>query len=157
MRWSELKRLRFQDFDLVRGVINLSADKTKNYKAATVTIPPIFLTVLRQPDFTKYPSNYLIFGAMGKPHPSKNCGENTLRNRHKKLMEGLKEKNLLTNIEGLTPYSWKDTGITCLIEKVGAQATKNHARHSTEEQTNTYVQKKEINELVKSSGLNIAG
>ena len=112
----EMRRMRVHMIDLKEGVIRLPADITKNKEAATVTIPESILPYLRAFGFEKFNQRWLLFGAGGKPHPNKCCGHNTYNLRHQKILMFLFKSGLLDDIEGLSYYSWKDTGAMRLFK-----------------------------------------
>lgn len=106
----EQRRLRFRDIDLKLGIIRLGGDQTKNNEADIVTIPDEIIPMLTQYELHRHNQNWLIFGKRGMPHPHKAAGHQLMYLRHKKLLDGYLKKGIITNIEGLTYYSWKDTG-----------------------------------------------
>jgi integrase len=133
IRPSELARLRFKDFDCQSGTIRLSADITKNGKAAVLTIPSIALKYLLDgDDFITYPTNYLVFGDKFVPNAIKPVAENWFNNRHRAVLDKLKAEGILGDTTGISFYSWKDTGITDFANdpSVSIFKTSLHARHS---------------------------
>lgn len=65
--------------------------------------------------------------------------------RHQKILKELKASGVLSNIEGLTWYSWKDTGITEHARKTSPLATRDQAGHEDFDMTLTYYQREQVN------------
>lgn len=149
---SELRRLRRWHFDLVQGIISMPGSITKNGKEGIVTIPDLILPFVRE-QLQRIPGNHLIFGKGVRPHPSIACGRNTLHYRHKQILQELHRKGLLKDIQGLTFYSWKDTGALELFrQKVNILEIMRQLRHTdlstTQRYCNSlYIVNKEIKEL----------
>lgn len=131
IRRTEAYRLRFNRFHLGDGYILLEEDDTKNRQESTVTIPKEFLPFFLDDRFTKWPTNYLLFGALGKPHASRAAGENTFKRRHRNILLRLKSEGKLKDIAGLSLYSWKDTGMTFMAKHLTPFQLRDHARHSS--------------------------
>lgn len=70
-------------------------------------------------------------------------------NKHRRALKALKKAKKLGNIDGLTWYSWKDTGITEALEQLPLVSVQEHAGHTKPEMTLRYRHKKAINEKVK--------
>lgn len=150
LRPVELRRLKFKNFDLVKGTIHVSPSiNKKSKKHRLLTIPPYPLRIFRQPEFTKNPTNYFVFGEFLLPHPDKQCSHNTMNKRHKRYLRELKKNGELPTIEGLKFYSWKDTGITDHSEIVSLINLQRQAGHSKPETTLIYYQPDEINHEIK--------
>lgn len=146
LRPVELRRLRFRNFDLVNGTIEITPDiNRKSKKRRIITIPPFALSVFRQKDFINNPTNYLVFGEYLKPHRSKPCSPNAMNKRHKRYMKTLKKSGDLQDITGLKFYSWKDTGITDHSKLVSLINLQRQAGHAKPETTLIYYQPDEIN------------
>jgi hypothetical protein len=151
IRRTEAYRLRFNRFHLQEGYILLTQDDTKNRQESTVTIPKEFLPFFLDERFTKWPANYLLFGALGKPHPSKSAGENTYKFRHRMLLVRLKLEGKLKDITGLSLYSWKDTGMTFMAKHLTPFQLRDHARHSSTDISMLYYHADQIIEEVRDS------
>jgi len=149
----EMRRMRVHMIDLKEGVIRLPAEVTKNKESATITIPKMLLPYLNGFGLEGFNQRWLLFGAGGKPHPSKCCGHNTYNLRHKKILASLFKDGLLDDIEGLSYYSWKDTGAMELFKKgVNLLEIMRQLRHKELNTTqqychSLYVINKEIQEL----------
>lgn len=151
IRRTECYRLRFSNFNLVDGYITMPRNATKNHRAAVVTIPENLLAMLRQPTFTRYPANYLLFGQGGRPHATKSAGENTFKDRHRRILLALKKQGKLQDITGLSLYSWKDTGMTEFAKILRPIELRDHARHSSIDQSLAYYHADKIIQGVKKA------
>lgn len=142
IRPRELSRLRLASIDLRRGIISLSPSQTKNKRAGVVTIPEQMLEPLSEllPRGEDVAPSWHIFGRSFKPHPSKGVGKNTINRRHREALQSLKASGELSTIEGLSVYSWKDTGA---IELIGAGvdivSIRDQMRHSDLSITERYL------------------
>lgn len=137
----EQRRLRFYMISLKEGIIRMPADITKNKENAIVTIPDAIIPALAEYNFNQYDQRWLVFGANSQPHPDKCAGHNTYNLRHKKILDALKKKGLLTNIDGLSYYSWKDTGALELFKrKVDTLEIMQQLRHKDLTTTQLYCQ-----------------
>lgn len=155
IRPAELARLRFRDMDLKRGLVILPGTITKNKKRRVVTIPESAVQYFQNPRFTKYPANYLIFGSGLKPHSSKAVGRNTFNKIHRGILIKLKNEGKISDITGLSFYSWKDTGITEMSNEVSLINLQRQAGHSKSETTLIYYQPDEVNKEVREVKLDI--
>lgn len=153
IRRTECYRLRFRDFNLTDGYITLSRGITKNKKDSVVTIPDFLLRYFREDRFAKNPVNYLLFGLGGKPHSTKTASENLYKERHRNILLNLKKAGKLKDITGLSLYSWKDTGMTELAKVLRPIELRDHARHSSIDQSLAYYHKDKIIKGVKNVNL----
>lgn len=151
IRRTECYRLRFSYFNLADGYISLPRTATKNHKASVVTIPDTLLNLLREEKFSRFPGNYLLFGAGGKPNPNKSAGENTFKHRHRELLLRLQKEKKLDDITGLSLYSWKDTGMTEFAKILRPIELRDHARHASIDQSLEYYHQDKIITGVKKS------
>jgi integrase len=138
---AEMNRLRFQDIDLKRGMIFLSGEQTKNGEKDIVTIPDDCLDIINtlDIDFERYPKSYIIFGRHLEPHPTLCVGYNTYHAKHQAVLQKLKDDGVLNDIEGMTSYSWKDTGVQFLIQSgMNVYDIMRHLRHRSLEHTQRY-------------------
>jgi integrase len=133
IRPEELRRLRFSHFDLRRGIIKLPGSVTKNNDDSNITIPKAILKEFVNPEFAAYNYNWYVFGSKLKPARSQ-CGERSMNSLHNTILEKLGIKR-----PGLVWYSWKDTGMTILSEKLQPRDLQKHARHSNLEITENYL------------------
>ena len=140
----ELTRLRFRDFDLGTGVVTVEVHKGKEHKRAA-TIPASIMHYFVDGKFETYPGNYFVFGLVkiGKGQydvlPSTvACCENRPYKRHRKVLERLRKRGELGDIDGLTWYSWKDTGISRNANETSPLSTRDQAGHSSFDMTLKY-------------------
>ncbi|MEL7120219.1 MAG: tyrosine-type recombinase/integrase [Bacteroidota bacterium] len=156
LRPAELRRLKFKNFDVIKGTIDITADiNLKSKKRRMVTIPPFALKIFRQKAFVENPINSWVFGEHLKPHYKKQCSPNAMNKRHKRYMKNLNESGELLDIEGLTLYSWKDTGITDHSKQVSLLNLQRQAGHAKPETTLIYYQPDEINHEIQAIQNNI--
>ncbi|MDF1867718.1 MAG: hypothetical protein P1U70_23060 [Saprospiraceae bacterium] len=112
----ELRRLRFYMIDLNEGIIKMPGDTTKNWEDAIITIPDSLISILEDFNFKKYNQRFLVFGKKMTPHPNIPCSHDNLNSRHKAILKDLFSKGRLNDIDGLSFYSWKDTGAYALFK-----------------------------------------
>jgi len=137
---TELRKLRFQHFDLNKGCIILPPSVTKNSRHDIITIPSILIQFLIDYGFNTYPGNYLLYGPKCKPHPTIPCGKNTIGLRHRTLLKKLNDKNILTDIKGIQLYSWKDTGALAMVDEgYNILDIQKQMRHSSLSITEKYI------------------
>lgn len=146
----EMRRLRFSDFDLKRGTIYLSGQKTKSKKERTVTIPTSVLHYFQDETFTSYPSHYFVFGKGFFPDPHKSCGHETMNRLQKRILLKLYKEGILDNIEGLSWYSWKDTGITDSTDHLNIKDVQAQAGHHSLEETMKYIHAHKVNKGMRN-------
>jgi integrase/recombinase XerD len=152
IRPAEIARLRKNDFDLDRGLINCKAGISKNGKTRAVTIPSNVIPIFK--DFLKnIPEDYIIIGDHLKPHPSKSCGRNTLNWKFGKIMRRLYDEGKLTNIDNVSYYSFKYTGITVQLDLVSLLAVSDNARHHSPTQTLVYRRRGAVNKEIRNMDL----
>lgn len=68
---------------------------------------------------------------------------------HREYLKDLKKAGALHNIEGLTWYSWKDTGITDALHDLPLLAVKDQAGHSDPKMTMKYRHPEKVNPHMK--------
>lgn len=143
----EIRRLKFKFFDLGCCVVSLPGSITKNHKARFVTLPKAIMHHFRNDEFTRWPSNYYVFGPKLRPHPAQTCGRDTMYKLHKKILLELCKIGMVQDIEGLTWYSWKDTGLTD-INNMGIPpiAARNQCGHSDLATTMRYYHNGKVNQ-----------
>lgn len=149
LRRTECYRLRFSNFNLVEGYVHLPKSATKNGKVGVVTIPNTFRRFLADKRFSGNPENYLLFGPDGQPHPTLTAGENTYKERHRRILLRLQDEGKLKDITGLSMYSWKDTGMTEFAQVLRPIELRDHARHASIDQSLEYYHGEKIIERVK--------
>lgn len=69
--------------------------------------------------------------------------------RHKNVLTHLYNTGQLKNINGLTLYSWKDTGITDALEQMSILSVQDQAGHTTPGMTLKYRHKRRINDQIR--------
>ena len=146
----ELSRLKFENIDTQNMCVTIWADQDKNKQPNTIPIPLAFHSYFKDSFWIDHPGHWFIFGNLWQPHPLKKCGERTMAYKHRKILRKLKNDGILDDIEGLSWYSWKDTGITDIIEQIGLEPARRQARHRYESTTRRYQHPKAGNEKVHS-------
>ena len=148
----EITRLKFRDFDLGRGVVVVQSGNAKKWKKRVATIPASVLHYFRDGRFDKYPANYYVLGRFDRGNENymvEPCtvqlDDDRMYRRHRKLLERLAADGKISSIEGLTWYSWKDTGISKHTRNTSPVATKDQAGHRNLAVTSLYYHAEEIN------------
>ena len=149
LRPCELRRLRFRDINLNKFVVSLDGKRTKSGHSRTAAIPTELQPYFEAGFWKEYPEHYFIFGNNVEPHPEKPCGKSSLYRRHEKLLKQLHKKGLLKSIQGLHYYSWKDTGITQIIDTIGLVVAYDQAGHKDIKDTMKYRHATRVNEKVR--------
>lgn len=149
IRPEELRRLKFQSINISLGTVYVGENEEKTHREKHCTIPTQFQSYFLEKFWRQYPGNWLIFGQGWKPDPVKACGEREMNRRHRVILQQLEKEGKIKDINGLSWYSWKDTGITDLIEGVGAEAARGQANHVTEEMTRRYYHAPTIDERMR--------
>ncbi len=140
----ELTRLRFKDFDFAAGTVTVREADAKQYRRVVKTIPRSILHYFIDGRFEKYPTNLFMLGRGGEPGTIA-VEEMRPYKRHLKMLTRLKAAGKLKDIQGLTWYSWKDTGISLHARKTGPVATKDQAGHRSLAMTSIYYHAAETN------------
>jgi len=150
LRPNEMRKLRKSDFDLDKGCIYIASNQAKNDNAALITIPVQLLPILKEYGIDTGNKSHLIFRSKADPH--KAIGKNALNIAHKKILDQLMDKKLLSSITGISIYSWKDTGGAMLIEDgLDIITIKEHMRHKDIATTQRYVQQRsELSDKIKN-------
>lgn len=149
IRGEALRDLRFSMFDLVKGVIVLPETIEKNAQKAIKTIPAAILHYFTSPDFVKHPANWLVFGQNMKPHPTKRIGPNMLNTRFKAVLKKLESLGAISNIDDVSFYSNKNSGITAMLETMPLLDVMDQAAHKDPKTTMIYRKKPEFNPVLK--------
>lgn len=149
----ELTRLRFKYFNLKDGTIDLPANITKSKKRRILTIPLIILHHFFDKRFVDNEASYLLFGDHLKPAPGATAGEKVRYDRmykmHKRVLKHLQKTGALQDIEGLTWYSWKDTGAT--DSDVSIYADMQQMGHADPRHTLIYRMQRKVNGEVRET------
>lgn len=154
-RGTELRRMHASDFNLKKGVIFLKGEDSKTNKDRWVTIPETLLTVLLDERFTSIPQNYLVFGKEGVPHPSKPLGRSYMWRHLRNCLVDLQRQGKIKDIDGLSPYSMKDTGITEWLTSISLSDVMRQAGHTNPSTTMIYFQPDPVNEAFKNLSTSI--
>lgn len=148
----ELTRLRFRDFDLGRGLVTVQEGDAKSWKRVVKTIPKSILPYFLDGRFDKYPANYFILGrvedrrGMARVEPcTTQVDDDRMYRRHLKVLLRLKKQGKIGDFEGLTWYSWKDTGISLHTRRTSPVATKDQAGHTDLSTTSLYYHAPDVN------------
>lgn len=140
----ELTRLKFKDFNFAAGTVTVRETDAKQYRRVVKTIPRSVLQYFLDGRFEKYPANYFMLSPEGEPGTIP-VDEMRPYKRHAKMLARLKAAGKLKDTNGLTWYSWKDTGISLHARKTGPVATKDQAGHRSLAMTSIYYHADEIN------------
>ncbi len=139
LRRTEMQKVRVGDVDTKNGYIMIDGTDTKNGKVDAIIIPNEFKTYLEGLRLEQYPKHYFLFGNKITPGPKK-CGQNTIAKAHRDMLRLLHEYDGLTDIEGKSFYSWKDTAVRDMIQHgISAPEIQKHLRHSSLETTQRYM------------------
>lgn len=154
IRPREISALKFRDFDLANGLVKVSMIEGKNWKDRYATIPQSVMHYFRDGIFDRQPGNYFLFGRVGdgskrtehKMGPAKvQAREDRPYKKHVAYLRKMKQLGILNDIEGLTWYSWKHTGISRHVPITTPVSTKDQAGHSKFDTTLIYYQVPKIN------------
>lgn len=122
------------------------------WKTRWATIPRSVLKYFVDGTFETYPANYFVFGVAGNRVDGYRLQPGTVAasksvayRRHKKILQKLKAAGRLQYLEGLTCYSWKDTGISAHAGRTSPLATRDQAGHQDFDMTLTYYRQEAIN------------
>lgn len=155
LRGTELRRLRAGDFDIQRGIITLSASKSKNARDRHPTMTDFVRQILSDVRFSRIPANYFVFGKNGVPDPHRSWGRGYAWRHLRKCMQDLVSAGKLGDIEGLSPYSFKDTGITDWLRLLPLPDVMQQAGHVNPGTTMVYNLPDLVNEGFKTLKKNI--
>ena len=140
----ELCRLKFKNFLLGKRLLKLETYQTKTWVARWVTIPESIIPYFIDGIFDKQPANFFVFGSKIEPGPIP-TNENRMYKRHRNILERLQSDGRLHSLDGLTWYSWKDTGISLHSRRTSLLSTKDQAGHTSTNMTLIYYQSEETN------------
>lgn len=108
----ELVRLQVGHFHIEKGYIFLPASiSRKGKKDRMATIPDEILNFLRSFNLHLYPNTWYVFGKRTLISADSVETPNTLRYKHKAIVDELKEYGILPDDNSIQFYSWKDTGV----------------------------------------------
>ena len=146
IRPKEMSYIRIRDISVLMGTITVSAEVSKNRKAAIVTLPDCVVKLMLDLGVLNAPGDWFLFSdgfIPGKKfHPAKHFGD----------FWTLKMKKALKLPEQYKFYSLKDTGITDLIRsKTDLLSVRDQARHHSLQMTDLYtpLEAREANEAIR--------
>lgn len=156
IRPTELRKLKFDNIDLDIGIIVVHPNQAKSGNGRIATIPDDFKKYFDRDFFEKYPGYYFIFGKGFHPHAEAPVGKGTMYRKHESILKKLKKEGELDDIKGLSWYSWKDTGITDMLDRedIPLLAVQDQAGHSSPDMTLKYRHSRGINRRVQSGFTN---
>jgi integrase len=159
IRPKELRYLKFSDFDLIQGTVKIRGEVSKNHKNKTmwVTIPETAMPFFRDLRFTGNNINHFVFGQYFMPHATIKVSPNAMRQAFAAAWKKLQEMGLIGNMDGITWYRVKDTGITDMAndKEVSIFETSKQARHKSTEMTMKYYHPEKVNKSIKKYGKKI--
>lgn len=137
IRPAEIRRMKRHHVDGANKIINLTSDVTKNKHNSVIFIPDSVSDKILKliPDCS--PGMYIVGKGMAPSFEP--CGFNTINYRHRVVLEKLKKNNQLESINGITFYSWKDTGAVEMAKQMNIVALMHHFRHQDISTTQRYV------------------
>ncbi len=140
IRPNEIRQLKKHMFDLENGMIRIPGEISKNKESEIVTIPNCIKDEVRMIT-NLIPGNYFVFGPGLKPSKEKGCSKNYMGKMHRKIINNLFISKELVFIEGLSFYSWKDTGATELFKnRIDTNEIMRQIRHKDLSYTQRYCQ-----------------
>lgn len=149
IRPAELRRLKMSDFDFKAGIIHLDrADTKMQNKSRHLTLPAALIKYFDIDMFRDVPGQYYFLGKNLRPGMIQ-APENLMYNRHRKLLERLAKEGKISNIQDLTLYSWKDTGITDLSAKVPPFKLRDQTGHGSFEMLLRYYHQDPVNPAIR--------
>ncbi|MCF8237684.1 MAG: site-specific integrase [Saprospiraceae bacterium] len=150
IRPNELRHILVRHFDLQVGVIRIPGSISKNKRDAIITIPHQLVPIMED-RLKKMGRHWYLFGKKGNPGPDGPVGANTMGQRHKMLIRSLRDRGSLPDIEGISYYSWKDTGATALIQAgIPIDEVMKQLRHTDLATTQVYIQNlHRVNEKIR--------
>lgn len=133
MRPTEIMRLKIENIDIKKEVINIAADSSKNHKNAKINIPKPLINELKKIKINNYNKSHFVFTANKTPGP-KQISKNYMSLRHQKIINELRYKT------EYTLYSWKHTGVVNAYKSgIDIKSIQLQCRHSSIEQTDRYL------------------
>jgi integrase len=144
-RPNEMRQLRFCDFHWQDSILLVPSRIAKARRRDPVTIPPPVKAVFDPDDIQHYPPGYYLFSAGIRPGRNP-CGKNAFNQAHAQHLQKLHQTGALSNLEGLSFYSWKDSGLTDLGQSIGLLDLMRQARHMDPNETMQYINRKRLNQ-----------
>ena len=140
----ELCRLKFKNFQLGKGLLKLEGYQSKTWVTRWITIPASVLSYFLDGTFDRQPANYYVFGRGLAPGPQP-TNEHRMYRRHRNILERLRADGKIGVLDGLSWYSWKDTGISLHSRQTSLLATKDQAGHTSTDMTLIYYTSEQVN------------
>lgn len=149
----ELIGLKFKDINIKKKMIRVHGDFSKVNKFRWCTIPDDYINIFQRPfwgqdkegldspSWENFPPNYYIFGEGLKPSPAKPAGKESLKTRHRNVIDFLYIDGKIINREGYQFYSWKDTGAGDIIDSLGVHVAQQQYGHKKITTTMRYKKK----------------
>lgn len=150
IRPSALREMKFSWIKVGEGIIQIPPEHNKSGRWKYVTIPKAIRKEIINQEFLNSPAGWYVFGDKMRPHASKQCGSNTMNYFHGKYLKELVEAGELYDIQGLSFYSWKDTGLTEFGEVISLMDLQAQAGHTDPKITMQYVHQKRVNKSFKN-------
>ena len=137
IRPNEMRMMQIGCIDLAGGSIRLPAAITKSNMDRTVTMPGSILPYF-EPIVKANPPDWNLFGPSLLPgrHPAK---KDAFYLAHRKALEELYGAGVIKSMEGLSFYSWKDSGLTDMSENVSILDLMQQAGHHDPKITLKYI------------------
>ena len=146
IRPKEMSHIRIRDISVKNGTIAISAEVSKNRRAAVVTLPDCVVRLMLDLGVLNAPGDWYLFSDGFVPgrkyHPAKHFGD----------FWTLKMKKALELPAQYKFYSLKDTGITDLIRaNTDLLSVRDQARHHSLQMTDLYtpLESREANEAIR--------
>jgi integrase len=126
----ELRLLKVKDIG--ERTVFVRAENAKTSRGEHVTIPLELQKRFEEKKIRTYPGDYYVFSLSGEPG-TKPVGVDYFYTHHRKILQSL-------GLEGYSMYGYKHTGAIALYEQTKDIVTvKNHCRHTSTQQTETYL------------------
>jgi len=140
IRHTERRELKFRHIDFEKGRLYVPGRIGKNGKTQTVTIPTNVLDYFKSLGYENQPKNHYIYSKGLRPGETKVSRNSFWKSHRIELLKAL-ELGLINDIEGLSIYSWKDTGNKFMIDNhVPLDQLQRQNRHAKATTTQVYFQ-----------------
>jgi integrase len=149
VRPNEIRGLRRRDFDLQAGTVRIPAALAKARVTRLVTMPESVRAFFGA-HYGATPQAYYIWGPDRAPHPQRQQGKNQFNRMHREILDHLHTSGALTDISGLSFYSWKDTGLTDHARSIGLLDLMRQAGHHDPKITLVYIHQGAQNEAFRN-------
>lgn len=137
LRPNEIRQMQLYCIDLAGKMIRLPAGITKSKIDRAVTLPKSIIPYF-QPILDAYPQDWYMFGKNLLPGRTP-AGKNTFNRANRKALEALFGAGAIQTINGLSFYSWKDSGLTDLSENLSILELMKQAGHHDPKITMRYI------------------